>query len=195
MLLEEIKSDEINLVDLFYMADECIKFGTELVPFHATCLHSHYDIIYDLLIHIKNQKLYDDIKYKLLSNGQNPLININDEFKSVIGISSKTNLLNKYSFCNKLMELFDILYDKDIDWENASKNDEIGYKTLQARILSLFNDNRQSFINFSDMMEQYSEFTNTFKFNPSKYEYSEDQYIPMKKKIIISYFMDFHKMN
>ena len=103
---DSILLEEISSLDLFYMADEVITFGKDTVPFHATCLDNNYDIIYDLLAHI--EPLYKD---KILKNGQTPLFNVNDKLKLLIGISSKANLLNKYSFCNKLMELFDILVD------------------------------------------------------------------------------------
>ena len=88
-------------------------------------------------------------KILLIENIYNNYFRIDLVNNICIGISVKPNLLNKYIFINKFRELLEILYsDSNTDIE------------IETQILNLYN-NKQAFINISDMMELYNDTINS----------------------------------
>jgi hypothetical protein len=80
--------------------------------------------------------------------------NINTDTNDFINVSAKANLLNKYIFINKFRELLEILYlPIDLTDENEV------YIILESEIFKLFDNNKEAFVNISDMINLYDSYT------------------------------------
>ena len=94
------------------------------------------------------KQLVKENKMKLIEDIFKKYFNITDT-NLYIGISVKSNILNKYIFINKIRELLEILY-----------SDSESYDQIKTQIINLY-DNKDAFINISDMMELYEQTINS----------------------------------
>lgn len=156
----EIQSDQIIL-----FADKIININsTNIIPFHACLINSKFNIIkkfYNLLTstYIDNTIVpYEDIEFakKIFKD----FFILHRETLDFISLSARMNILNKIIFANKLRELLKLLYDFS---DKAEINDdEITCSYLKIfGINSIFENNDQvnSYVNFSDLMKLFDEYT------------------------------------
>jgi hypothetical protein len=109
---------------------------SNIINFKMIVSDGAYNLFIDAEVYNKITKLIKDIYDKYF------IFDVN--YDICIGISVKPNLLNKYIFINKFRELLEILYsDSNTDIE------------IETQILNLYGNNKEAFINISDMMELY----------------------------------------
>jgi hypothetical protein len=112
---------------------------SEIIYFKSIVNNDTYDEIVKGYVKIEIEK-----KITIIKNIYKKYFNMDFYNNTCIGISVKPNILNKYIFINKFRELLEILYS-DSNTENE----------IETQILNLYGNNKEAFINISDMMELY----------------------------------------
>lgn len=148
-------------IDILDFYDEEIEFNqTNKIPFHACFINNKFSIVtkfHKLLQsnYVNNELISKEDQEFAISQIKKYFILHRDTLQ-FIGLSARSNIINKIIFANKLRELLEIIY-------NYSDLNEIpSFDSIKDKYLSLFGNNISkctAFNNLSDLMNLFNEYT------------------------------------